>query len=279
MEPVERIYRVSEQSAAAPLAGQSKPAVVANRLQTAHLLLWITSTALVLSCHQPSRAMSQPVASDGPVKVEVPLFSVPKWVEIASIIALAPASGAGIASVALCLSRLALRRFGFPVQPGHWLLLLIGGEVVLGLGLDMATRLGIIDRYRSDPFLLGTALLAATLMTAAAWQSRSALRWRIAFGMVACGSMLTSTMMAVTWCYNALDDPPPFLESSTPIFSTLWSLALLTITGGLGMALVASVVDCFHRGFDLFHWVGVIAFAVAIGVPCVTCLIILGGIV
>jgi hypothetical protein len=267
-----------------PSTAKTAAPIPVNRLTLAHLLLWITMTAWVLSFFQPQRAVRLEAAAApdaGPTQVEpIPLFSVPRWVEIASMLALGPASGAGAAGVALCLWRIAARRFGFPTQPGHWLLLLIGGDWILVQVLDVATRLGPIGRQSGDLHLLGAEILGAALMTAAVCHPQFPARWRIAFGLAACGSILGAAMMVVYLIAGAVGKPPDSLESvALPIFTGLMFVALLALLGSVGTALVAGIVDCFHpEGFDLFHWAGILAFGITVGVPCISCFIIGSGI-
>src|SRR5262245_38429214 len=108
-----------------------------NRLVIAHLLLWMTTTGLVwtyLIAHRPlppeaietSTTTTQPGVE---AEIEWNEGELRNWrqqeTQLTVAMAFAPVYGAALAGAVLSAWRIATRRFGFPVQPGHWLLVAI----------------------------------------------------------------------------------------------------------------------------------------------------------
>jgi hypothetical protein len=112
-----------------------------NRLSTAHLLLWTATMALAFSlCERPPPASKIGFASF--------LFTPGTDVEAAMNrerqqiwrlwqnryyvnLAFAPIYGLALGGLVLAGWRIATARSGFPTQPGHWLLVVIGSATAL----------------------------------------------------------------------------------------------------------------------------------------------------
>ena len=114
-------------SFAKPPAQPTAATAEGNRLSIAHLLLWITTTAAVFGFLQRHSPESSPPVSSGDARLDQireQVREVERW-EFISMLTFAPAYGVTLAGVILAAWRVATRRFGFPTQPGHWLLLLL----------------------------------------------------------------------------------------------------------------------------------------------------------
>src|SRR5262245_9542230 len=114
----------------------SVPATGANRLSIAHLLLWTTMTALVLMFVRAVYAPGvMPPELDDALRINIERQS---QLQMSVLLVFSPAYGAALSSLCLTAWRLATRRFGFPTQPGHWLLLMVA---VFPLSVGVARQL------------------------------------------------------------------------------------------------------------------------------------------
>src|SRR5688572_28112648 len=116
-----------------PIAAQPQQ----NRLSIAHLFLWTATTAVVLTHQQslkppaPDRIGFSSFLSQPGMDVEVEMAKQRqrihgRWTSRWLVdLAFSPVYGAALAGVVLAFWRLITLRFGFPTQPGHWLLILI----------------------------------------------------------------------------------------------------------------------------------------------------------
>jgi hypothetical protein len=112
-----------------------------NRLSIAHLLLWTATTALALSlCERPPPAseigfasfLSQPGMDVEAAKNRERQQIWRLWQKrYLANLAFAPIYGLALGGLVLAVWSIASGRSGFPTQPGHWLLVVIGSATIL----------------------------------------------------------------------------------------------------------------------------------------------------
>ena len=226
-----------------------------NRLTIAHLFLWITTTAVLLGCVLATNSVwsERQRLSSGMSDVEGG-YKDPPLVRSYRIAALVgtPIYGAAMAGAVLGLWRMATRRFLFPTQPGHWLLILIAvfslqSLVPLGLLAQSESTGGVIAFVQR----IGCAALSAALAATAAMQVPF-LRWRILFWLCAAG--FGAQLLEL------LD------LAAAPLGSMLGGmLAFALLSFAVPVSLVCSGIDLTMAShFDVFHWIGVVALFAAI---------------
>src|SRR5262245_57167573 len=108
-----------------------------NRLTTGHLLLWMAGTAIALVVFPSGLFQIKSVATSRSALLRQ--LAMRDNFEKAITAVVGPLFGTAVASLPLAGQHLLERRSGFPVQPGHWLLLLLG---LLYLLFSLFTRLG-----------------------------------------------------------------------------------------------------------------------------------------
>jgi len=162
--------------------------------------------------------------------------------EKALTIVVAPLYGTALASLPVAGQRLLERRGGFPAQPGHWLLVLLGLLYLL---------FALVSRFQEDlihppasvvAFLLVAALLTVSISAVVHVTSPAA--WRVMFWAIL-GATAFLTVACLVSYWN---------RGSSWMFG---AGGTLYITAGL-TGLVAVLRDLYLRPkYDLFHWLGV----------------------
>jgi hypothetical protein len=227
-----------------------------NRLSISHLLLWIMMTGVSLACVQrgkPPTPEEYGISSDSsspsgladtlPTGEQQLRASWLAWQRLYLLrLIFAPVSGAALAGLVLAGGRTLTRSYGFPSQPGHWLLVVIGAMIMLAYLRPLAQS--HLTQRAAD----GLVACTASLIFVPPLILLQQLRWRIAFGILVCAfSVLAAAFL---------------LAIATP-YLVLPNLAMI------GFALMASfpvivassaVLDARERlNFDLFHWIGITA--------------------
>lgn len=146
---------MNESTIAENLPGQSGP-FEGNRLSIAHLLLWTATTALALSlCERPRPAseigfasfLSQPGMDVEAAKNRERQQIWQLWQKRYLVsLAFAPIYGLALGGLVLGVWSIVTGRPGFPTQPGHWLLVVIGSATALvawPVGPEGATLVGL----------------------------------------------------------------------------------------------------------------------------------------
>ena len=228
-----------------------KAKFTANRLSIAHLLLWMTTTAAVLAFLQRHSPEWQAPFSSGNEAFDQAVAQsreVERW-EFISLMGIAPAYGAALASAILAGWRLASGRRGFPVQPGHWLLLLIMLIPVV------AALASLLDSLVQQASIAAIGLLYATGITAAAaLTTRSPPRWHRAYVLTMFGMMILLCQLGLVMGIGP-----------NPLSGFVIAISLLFLVSGLVAALGSSVLDLTARErFDYLHWTGVAVLFAAI---------------
>jgi len=215
----------------------------ANRLAIAHLLLWMTTTAVVLAFLQDgARGFKN---EDGEFPTEMRMTQLLSF-------AFAPAYGASLAAVVLALWRRATRRYGFPTQPGHWLLLVMAVSP-LSMGVNWIFRRLALE---GDVVNWMLKVAFAAFLVFAATRVQRPPRWRLTFVLVAAGfatSAVITAAMLVAIQHAA--------HSGMLIFGIL---LLLAFAGPVLAAFASSILDLTAaERFDIFHWAGTLTYAAA----------------
>src|SRR5262245_905741 len=237
-----------ELSTVAPSA--AKPASQINRLSIAHLLLWMTMTSVALVCELRNWQISPFHGQD---------TSDPVWNELrtkwdlarAIVLAMTPVSGAALAGAAVAVCRAIQRSRSFPVQPGHWLLVVLGaqyGNTLFGTNeIDVANGL-TLKLLRACAMLLVPAIAA---VFAAAYCTQR--RWKVSFALFAIGYTAAAASIPILSLVSASSN------SLTYVIAIPGLLFVLAYSSGL----VSSIWDArSHEHRDLFHWIGcVVLFA------------------
>jgi hypothetical protein len=208
-----------------------------ERLSITHLLVWTAMSAVLLGYQ---RAMSS-LADDQT------LFS--------TIITLwyAPLFGAGVSACVLSFWRLTNGGPRFPVQPGHWLLIISGIGAMISLVFQAVSVLALAGTSSVEIFLairLVEFLFHSMLYGVAAWRSPGG--WRVVFvsGVVQSGVMsLLIALVLLNEFFHAASFR--FLIYIRSIELGLYGLVSFAV-------LIMAIVDRIHRPpRDYLHWTGV----------------------
>jgi len=243
-----------ERTAASPLANAPSP-THRNHLTIAHILLWTAGTGIALTYLQAQKP--PPPESIGFASILTGLNEDPK-IKLAELqqgvwrlfharyvvgLFFAPVYGAALAGGLLAIGRFATRQFGFPVQPGHWLLLVIASLFVLFIVHPLLRRLPI-SSHGADcvgAMYMTSVLVAVTVLV------REPLYWRCPLGLAAVGSLLLVAGFSAG-----------FISPSFEL-SPLFPLGIGAIIAVPFAALVCLALDIADRSrrYDYLHWTGV----------------------
>jgi hypothetical protein len=226
-----------------------------NRLSIAHLLLWTAATALVFSCCERPPAPSQ---------IGIGGFSQPGtnveaardrerqrfWQMLQNRylinLAFAPIYGFALAGFMLASWRITNAKSGFPTQPGHWLLVVIGSATAL-----VAAKLRLSLPPPASDYEDSMYLLIVALMSLLAGFKVGDSLWRVPL-LIFGGSIL-------------LLSPLPALAPG-PGGGTLVTMAMFGVGTAFILALVCAATEVARcdRG-DIFHWTGVATLIGVVG--------------
>jgi hypothetical protein len=235
----------------------------ANRLTIAHLLLWTATTALVFSCCERPPAPSQ-IGSPGLMSLSGTNMSLPGTnVEAARDrerqrmwrilqnrylinLAFAPIYGLALAGFVLAGWRLVNAKAGFPTQPGHWLLAVIGSATAL-VAIKVRFSLHPPASDHEDSLYM----LIVALMSLLAGIKVGDSLWRVPLCIFGGSILLLSPLPAL---------PPG------PGSGTLVAMAMLGVGTAFVLALVCAATEVARRSRgDLFHWIGVATLIGVVG--------------
>jgi hypothetical protein len=179
-----------------------------NRLSIAHLLLWMATTGAVLALGHRNKPL--PVDKNGIDNRQQQM--VRQWnARYYVTLTFAPAAGAAYAGVVLACWRTATRQFGFPTQPGHWILLGMSG--MFALAAVRPYLIWLIPEV-ADITISATA---SGFFIAISIALREPLRWRITFGMLGCAFGIALLAFVVKFLSPA-NELPPLLTSCSCYF-------------------------------------------------------------
>jgi hypothetical protein len=180
--------------------------------------------------------------TDEEVKIEFRRQQEATWWQMTRVhhinLAFSPVSGGALAGGVLAIWRLITRRFGFPVEPGHWLLVTFAALMLV------AALRSHLQRFMSadSPDLVAT-LLALCLSLFVAMFARVAIYWRLTFGLLAtsCGALALAFTIS-----NPRQEP-----------ASLFTVGLLGVLTFPFAAIICSVANWVNgEKFDIFHSFG-----------------------
>ena len=228
-----------------------------NRLTIAHLLLWTATTGVALAYlleQKPPPAESigfasflhQPGQDVEAAKAKARQRIHRQWQTKYQIgLAFSPIYGAALAGAALAIWRVTLRRPGFPVQPGHWLLLLIAGFILAHVAHPWLRPLS----NWADGSDFGWSICMALAATAVTIGVREPL-WRLAVGLFAAGFGIISVAYVVSYHSTSIEPPGLFV------------LGFFVLASFPVAVLICTAVDLHEPNRrDALHWIGIATLA------------------
>ncbi len=228
-----------------------------NRLTIAHLLLWTATTGVALAYlleQKPPPAESIGFASflSSPgqdVKAEMAKArqKIHRALQTNYRIGLvaSPVYGAALAGALLAVWRLATRRYGFPAQAGHWLLLIVASLMLAHVAQPWLRSL--LHWADGPDFAWSIFMTVAT--TAITIGVREPL-WRGAIGVFAVGFAIVTVAYLISFHSTSIELPGLFL---------LGFFVLGTFPIGAGICTIADLAQ--RQRYDALHWIGVATLA------------------
>jgi hypothetical protein len=168
----------------------------------------------------------------------------------------APLDGACYAGVVLCLWRFFRGGPAFPIEPGHWFLLVRGGELLVGAAWDYVHSFLSEEQLNALPrwfWIVNTVVflgLVSLLAIVAAAKTRGGSLWRLAFLAIA-ASKLSAILRNVLSI--AIKGRPWFLNEFA------WSLGSRVLFSLPALFAVLGAISDWRRNErrDFLHWAGV----------------------
>jgi len=227
-------------------AAEPLPAAHGNRLLLAHLLLWMTTSAMALACIQGSAPWNQEVE-----RPEAPEITSALGLQRVLTLAAAPIYGITLAGAALAAWRVITLRHGFPTQPGHWLLLHIAVVPLVAAG-DWLLRLPRTSDHRAIAVALGALALVAA--SAGSFFNKP-VRWHLPFIMAGAGFIVLALQY---WNLGEELDGFGVDYYFAGGAKLMVLIALLLIAG-------AVAIDLYTKtSYDVLHWIGVVTLGIAL---------------
>jgi|GEM_PF-5869646 hypothetical protein len=226
-------------------AAQSPPA---NRLTIAHLLLWTATTALAIGTIMPD-PIDAPFPSDMPDQVRGYLMREQQQWRVATVVT-GPVLGAGLAALAMTIWSRFRREPGFPAQPGHWILTIVGACTVAAMYIRLFERpFGLSSDFIRLLLIVmfwATFLLPVIILVVAYFRVAKPVRWKRVFAI----AIVSVALLFLGGCSGLFFLGPRTAQWIVPpiLYATPISIV------------VAAVLDIRSgRTYDVFHWVGVVA--------------------
>lgn len=234
------------------------------RLSILHLMLWTLGSALILACFRALGSPSEELPKE--------IAELQPFYHLAYSLTL----GAQVGSVLLFAVRRLNRQFGFPAQPGHWLLLVEGISAMLmlaGYGLFLLC----FDAESANVYLFFALQIPNVMASAIGYGlafTRTALDspWRPSLGTIAVIYCLQMCLYAVSACM--LSWP---MNGGT--WHRIWELPQNCLGLALGVAVLGgSFADWRnHAERDFLHWAGIVTFVGNIIVQFLYQMFVIGG--
>jgi len=233
-------------------AAPTERAPASNRLSIAHLLLWTATIAMVLGFVRHAAPHFTPTSAT------TAQYALNLWLQYSLLFAVSPAFGAVLAGSVLAAWRVATRRFGFPAQPGHWLLLILSVVplVVAAIWLRLSEDRGMVV------VVFVTLIVLTALSSTAVVQTRQPVRWRLTFALAAWGLGGIVLSLALQFVFTKPAATMPAV------------LGGLSVVSSILAGLASGILDLTApERFDVFHWIGVATLAALTAYPLLAWLI------
>jgi hypothetical protein len=206
-------------------------------------MLWTLGTALILACYR--------AFDDSPPR-NAQALAVSFYVLIYALV-----HGSAIAGVLLFIQRKIAKVGGFPIQPGHWLLLIRGFSTLVWLA-GWITRVAI-ERLCGRNILDSPLYLAIQFLPAAAVSLAGyaiALRRNPELGRIWRITLRLMQSNATLGCVGAVAVlfVDPFVGQMLPVAFTACLAPVILVS-----LLVALATDPDWKSRDFFHWAGVVS--------------------
>jgi len=230
------------------------------RLTIAHLMLWTLGTAIALGLYRPFLATQMPSTTASETLARHLVFQ--KVITLSLI----PFGGASLGALILAIVHRARGGKQFPVQPGHWLLIVYGAAYVA----MAVTRLLLTWLGSAAALQWGTALVSLLLVPVHILPIllvRDAPRWTVLFAVELLrriGIGATAALYAVV--FSAMQGGRPNMGILSLVIGLLSLLLVLEITV-LAVTLILELIARPQR--DYLHWTGCLT-QVAIAVVSLT---------
>lgn len=199
--------------------------MVAPRLGIAHLLVWTACCAVFLGVAR--------LLANRPAGVAGAIF----------LVLVAVGDGAAWAGLVITLARL-LRGKTWPIEPGQWLLALLGVVVAV----ELTTESGVAGRLRNPQAVVMAA--AACALVAPLFSRRLEMRWKWLFGVLSLLYAFPILTSVIDWQI----DLPQVVERA----ASQLTAKRLEATTALGATALA-VFDSDRRNRNWLHWAGIVA--------------------
>ncbi|HEX5103116.1 MAG TPA: hypothetical protein VFV87_04865 [Pirellulaceae bacterium] len=164
-------------------------------------------------------------------------------------LAFSPVYGAALAGVGLAIYRTVTGRFGFPAQPGHWVLLAIGG--VMGIIASRPVLRTLPLSADGEEFILVCLMLVVATATAIGVGNNV---WRLPMACAALGLTIICLSYAISLRSQSIEPPASFIFG----FFVIAQVPFLGL-----LALACDLAG--HKRHDIFHWFGVATFVGVLG--------------
>jgi hypothetical protein len=239
--------------------GNDSPTARPNRLAIGHLLLWTAATAVVFAALVTTEqrfAIRKIRQTELGIRIHHAGYCL--------ALAVAPAYGAAIAGIRLATWRVTTQRWGFPTQPGHWLLVSAG---VVPIAIGVADLNYSPGQNFAHAFLCWLGLLGvAVTVTIAAQFIDQPLRWMRAFQVGSWGLLLLAFELFIAGL---------LANGDTWLFWYVLNLVLsIPAVVAVFLAFLVSLLDLRSiERWDALHWIGLATFWIIVGHPILSVMI------
>jgi len=206
------------------------------RLSIFHVMLWTATTGVLFGILRPTfqHDFSIGGAESGVRDFKIVLFKV-------ALAVFTPLWGAALAGFLLAVWRLVRPGPSFPAQPGHWLLIIVGGRVLVFIASLILARMRLV--YSDSPALKLIHFL----------------NWVVPITLCALAATWICRHKFYAWLVPIVGVAIPligYFDLSVVMSAVAFSIiSAITFTAFVG-AIIADIVQGSRR--DFFHWAGVV---------------------
>ena len=220
--------------ASSPL--DAKQPLPGMRLSISHVMLWTATTAVLFGLLRPTFQMDFSI--DGP-GADGRAFKILLFKTVLAVFA--PIEGAALAGFLLAVWRLVRPGPSFPAQPGHWLLIIVGGWVLVFIASLILGKMRLV--YSDSPALKLTHFL----------------RWSVPIALCSLAATWIYRHKFYAWLLPIVGVAIPLIGyfDLAVVMSAVEFKIISAITSAAFVgAIIADIVQ--HSGHDFFHWTGVV---------------------